>query len=446
MRFPYLILVFLFVLFLTGCSKDDPVIPVPEKEVQPDPKPEEPEGPQLETYFTFEAGPNSIVSPSTGDWIIIHKANGDLLDYKPIKNGETLTFQALDTVDTNEITVSLLIPLETEFNKNYIIRTYGKIEKGRTWNYDIKSSNSPQPTGQFNLTVSNIQNWLDYSLYSANGYGRFMDSYFHSLSTNDNDPNNLVLEDFFLYENNNYLLSIIDENRNPKYTWINNVQNNDQISIDGSSELRDFEQNVDLTLPEEATGFMYIASALADTAESSLQMYYVISPSDISGINSIRLGYLDDYQEFNTYLRYSFEDYSYSYSETGNGITTANIDPTKPTFAFSDTSHSNFSFETNADYVSYNSSWNTTSNDGTVFTSTVWNVSAQEGFFPRINEMPEEFTDLYPNLNIDDLKLINTDIHLKTSTWENYIGDLFGDKENIVLPSIKESMSFSPTN
>lgn len=445
MRFPHLILVSLFVLSVTGCSKDDPVTPTPEKELIPEPKPEEPEEPtepQLETYFTFNTG-NSFDSSMDDDWIMIHNGNGDLLDYKPYEAGETLLFQALDTVTIENITVTKLQVRKNEFSIFGLLESYPKLDKGRSWNYrtNVASTNTVSSIGTFDLTVNNIPNWYEYNLRNKMNYGRLFPRRFHEGITGDTDPTNLILTDFDLFEPNDMFFSIIDENRNPKYIWFDDVQDGDIIEIDGSVELQDFDDNIDIVLPQNLNDYNYSVLAHDEELNNYLHLYLFGNGNSIPTSNSLRMGYLNAYDSYFSQVGYFFDDYSYYYSETSSRITPANINPVVPILTINDDSYSSFSYETSTEHLIFSSVWSSSSSENNYSKSLNWVFRGPKNYSTTIKELPEEFATLYPELDFDSLEYKKTTLNIRTSDWESTVSLLFGDKGEVIAPTIQESVT-----
>lgn len=391
---------------------------------EPSPEPEEEAEPQLETIFTYNAD-IQMVTDFEETWIILHDEKGNLIDYKQQVPGETLIFQAMDTLQIQELSVSKFVVLEQGFYNDYRIYTYGKFDKGKIW--DEPEINSVSTTiGDFDLTVTNIENWEEYSLFNTNGHGRYMDRYFQSIAENDNDPTNLNLSNFPLDENNDYFLSIIDGDTYPKYTWIYDIENGKHLNIDGSTQLKNYETVINLPIPEDATGFSYSATAIDENKDLKLQLYNVQYSLNLNAVESIKLGYLEEYDNYETGINFSFDNYSYFYSQPKDKIKIENIKPIEPEVTFESKSSTEFSFSSLQDFIRYQAFWLVSSSNEGISYSTSWQITAQSGFFPSIIEFPKELVNKYPELSIEKLELKNTSLYLKTNTWNEYISDLFG--------------------
>lgn len=433
-------------LSIHSCSKDDspPSEREPVNNEEPSPEPEEEQEeetePQLETIFTYNAN-TQMIADFEETWILLHDEKGNLIDYKQEVSGESLIFEAMDTLQIEELSISKFVALKSEFSGNYIIYTYGKVSKGQVWN-EASAQNQTFSEGHISLTVSNIENWEEYSFYNTDGHGRYMDRYFQSSAENDNDPTNLNLNNFaFNKDNNNYLLSIIDADTNPKYMWINDIEDGQEISIDGSTQLKDFETIINLPIPETATGYMYSTSAIDKTEDINLQLYNVLYSSHFNNVENIKLGYLEEFDNFHTGIGFSFENYNYYYSQPEGMLAIENINPVEPQVTFEGTLFSDFSFSSNQDYVNYKAFWSTTSMDEGIPNRTVWDITSPNGFFPRITEFPEELKNKYPALAIEELELSNTTLYLKNSPWSDYISGLFGTTST--TPTVLESVTVS---
>ena len=91
---------------LFACSTEEPennIIAINPPEEEPVP----PAMPTLVPYLTVivDANYNSNATASK-DWILVHLENGDLYNYVPLQNGNTVVLEALNTVNLDNMIVT----------------------------------------------------------------------------------------------------------------------------------------------------------------------------------------------------------------------------------------------------------------------------------------------------------------------------------------------------
>ena len=452
---PSSLLSFFIVSFIFhSCSKEDKqdIFNQNEKEEiisQPEEN-EETKLPRLETFFTFKTDA-SFNTVDSDNWVLIHNQDGDLLDYKSFEAGETLIFQALDTVKIKNFTVTNFYVSKYDNSVNHSFESYASIEKGRIWNYlsteESSSTNSneesPAPifeNWEFNLKVNNIPNWRQYFAKNSFGFGSNTDRNTHENWTNDTYPNNLVVNNIEVYGPNDIFLSIIDEHERKKYTWLQNVEDQSTVEIDGSTALLNFDDFVEVNIPKGLLRYSYSAYGSNDNKS---QLLYNFSESNfIPDSNTIKMDYLNEFDDYYSKITYIFEDYIYRYSEKNRRITPSNINSDKPLFIVKDESHLNFLFETDIEYKHTHSHWSRDTYEDNLFITTRWSIQNPNNTFVEFNEMPNEFTTLYPYINLSDLEYSETTINTQGVDWDTLKGLLFKDKETTNSPSkISESIT-----
>lgn len=419
---PFLLTTLLFI----NCSKDETPAPNPDAKEQLEPKPE--------VYFTLNVADN-YTPQDNEDWIIIHDNTGKILDYSQLENGSNYIFEALENDLPNSFSITTFrhVLLTSSMASRFFLSTYPEILKGSIWNYSLSPNGGPRETnptvpGLFSIEVQNIPGYIESTLSSLENISPIR-SY-----TYQRGSNNLSLQEIDIYEDNNYLLSILDSNNDLKYTTVENVENNLQVVLNYNDFLN-FDNYVIINLPNQEIEYTYFINGLAADIEyigndGFMYQHNLILSEGKLPFNQLKLGYLDEFAKNKTYFSITMKDEGYSYSYNKQGTRPeAIVIPEKPSFVINGESINNFEFTTSMEYLYSSSSWfalEETSGPppelgGPNPDSTNWTVFAAPNSNPKIDEIPSQITAKYPNLNLDSLIYKNTNLYLKSRSYSQLI-------------------------
>lgn len=394
---PLLGLVFL----LMNCTKNDTTIEKPVVEEE-----SELTEPISEVYYTYKTGCH-LETSKTDDFLIIHRENGDLLDYKSFEAGDILTFETLDTEIPDKMTVTKLSVYKFEANGNeqteHSIVTQTEVLKGTIIDHTcVKTTIDPSPqnptNGSFDLSIINIPASdnefpiIDMSSsFDARSSG-FKGSIVNGLA-------NYEATATFRESGANFLISVLDRNNELKYYFLQNFEDGMDIILD-YSEFNYFDSYIDIDVPGSYKTQLTDVEGLTNDTDN--KGYRQIMPGS-QRMTPFKLGYLNRFNKFVTFLQIEFNDYGYHFLKAGTKPT-AIVIPDKPMFSVQDESIQNFRFTTDLEaYSTINPTWKTPI-DETSNISTWWSVSYNKGYLPIIGNLPDAITQLYPEINLEELE------------------------------------------
>ncbi len=445
MKLSVIIPLFLFLFLITSCSKDDPTItPVDQETPNDDPIIEEEEITQEAPYFTFNIDSGYYFDSIFKEgYIIIHNDQGELLDFQKFANGGQLIFEAEEgqTV-SDQLTITQFIHLELQQGEDYYtIFTFPLIAKSSEWNL-TKGISTYNPSGEFDVTLTDVEGWKNYKLSNKDGHGPGGSSYYKWFNNPEDAEPTIEIDGTDWFSNNDFLLTIIDANSNVKYVDIANVQQGDSIVL-SSSDLLDFDDYLEIDLPTH-DGFshgVYGFESAQNYESGGLALNVSYDYVFTEPVDQLKLGYLNRFSKFKTAVSVTEENYIYKLEQYGakpNAITLAN----KGTFTISDSTQTNFSYATDLTFEREKSVWSTRRDFfDSDFSSTSWLVYAPHTDTIDIYALPEAITDLYSNLDIDQIKHESTTLYLQSNSYQSFINRRFGT-EKIDDGYVEESMLF----
>lgn len=439
----FTLIIFSFLL-TTNCSKNETHTLEPPIATE---KPEEPVESVSEVYFTLNIDDTKNTS-DTDDWIIVHKSTGELLDFKPYEAGSELIFEALDTELTDKITVSTLSYRYITGNEQHYIQTYSDINKGSKWRFiGPPNINGTPAIGTFDVNIdgipgtpSPIQHHISHSKGQIGGSS--------TISSSDFGLKKLKINKAEISTSNNFLISILDGNSNMKYLFINDVQNGDSFNYN-YSEFSPFDSTLVIDLPSTTTFHRHRVDAFKDPSTPERMGGFLLNSYRSSAFNSavlsqLKLGYLNVFDTNRTEVVVGFNDIVYaniSYGSKPESI----IIPEDASFVVENQSPFDFKFTTNFDKVIRKSnSWLVSAGvKGIDFTKTFWHVSSPGVDFPKLGDIPSELKEMYPNLDINLIKLNSSLFLTKSNSYQEFIAGEFVDFNTTSELTSYEYLSFA---
>lgn len=397
-----------FVFIFISCSSDEDIIKEPPIVVE-----------QEELYFTLNT--NDFEDIERENWIIIHNSEGLLLDYRSFGRSQILEFKELRQIVKNKITITFLYYGESGNNRHHRIRTYTDIDHGAIWRLFPEDQYQDVGIGKFKLSVNHPPSIKQVSCGHLNYiFNRPVTNKFSS-----------AINDIKLFELNNYVVSILDNNDGWKYKFIENVQNEEDVFLN-YNEFQDFDKHLEIALPQNVNGSVYY---IVKSREESLNMngYYLMNGNSLNNDyypEILKLGYLNKFDKYTTYFSFHADKYSYTFRQDGDIPNEINI-PGVPSFSLKTENVYNFELETDIDYkykIDYWGCWNITENN--VYSFSNWNVHSVKNSTSIIGDIPEEIIQKYPNINLNNLSFSWTELML-SDNYPDYIKKEFisGDDE-----------------
>ncbi|WP_422082602.1 hypothetical protein [Ulvibacterium sp.] len=413
-RLLFMLLPFVFVFI--NCSKDE--TPTPDSDSKEEPKPEEPNGPESEVYFTYNHKDNSFPE----DWIVIHDASGNLLDYRQIDDIPSVDFSISKNNVPNNIAVTLFSARITEdgTNPTYKINTYTNIKTGSIWDKTVDIyEHQPPIIGHFKLTVNNLPgNYIAGATRINVGTSKgFIFEQPHFTAQGDGKTS-VTLLSVPIHENEDCLISIYDQENNHKYMLLQSPLNEGDIVLD-YVDFDEYDSYLKFLLPEHNN---YFLTTIAYSEENPNYFYksnflsWTIRPT---WDNKAIAGYIDSYAKFQTIFNIYLDDYGYSYSRSGSKVESIDI-PQKPAFKIIKDQVSDFEFESDKSYLRKTVQWlyRTFETDSR---NTEWNVNSSGGNTHVLGGLPQEIVEKYPTLGLDKMELNEVKLYYNGYSYDEFI-------------------------
>ncbi len=457
LKYPKILL--LILVIFSNCSKEDAPVKklIPEEPVQKEPEEPEPD-PEPIVYFTFSID-NSIDTSKENNWVILHDANGDLLDYRAYESGETLEFEALESEITENINVSLFKNAnqylmtstgdlcEGEANKG---TTYPNISKGSHWTqgkYSNRLDNGPAPEklGLCNLNLTSIPseyNFINDNVYGGLGTGNISTERFPEPGSSgsivpNGETKTITREGIRNLKDTEYLMTILNENLDFKHLFFQNPEIGTDVTLD-YNEFLSFDSLDYLPVFPVNNGYQFTmvgfeneTSFKSDTGFVLLELFSI----DV-GDNRIPLGYLDRFTYYKTSLNMIMDNFTYQYNKLGTKPSISSI-PDEAVISYAIDHLINFDLTFNHDYVRRSDTWSipksVSSED---CTKTTWTVECDQQNYPVIKELPEELFTQYPSLGkLTDLKYASSVFYLQSETYPELITKEFDPNHDHIISS-----------
>lgn len=398
--------------------------------------PEKPEISNNDIYFSIMVA-DEYIPENIEEWIIINDKNGNLLDYRQLANGSTTEFKALENEIPNQFTI-------TTFRRAYLpslnisrffLTTYPNIAKESFWNLEYFPSTprevNPTVPGSFSLFVENVPNYIDYTLSSLESISPVRSYYLQRGS------NSLSLPEIHIYQQNRYILTIVDGLNNVKYKIFENTQDGQNLILD-YNDFSFFENYLTISLPNQEIDYLYLINGLSEDVayvgnDGFAYHQNFISSEDQLPFGQLKIGYLDIFDKHKIFFSIDMLEDSYSYQYLKNGRPTFELAiPEKPDFNFQGESVLDFQFSADINYVYSSSQWITSENiEEQSQDQTAWTIFTEFNSITKLKEFPSEIIAQYPRLSLDNLQYQSTSLNLKSESYPDFIDRSFTPKESI---------------
>ncbi len=428
---------------LFACSTEAPesnVIAIEPPEEEPIP----PATPVLVTYLTVNVdtdyNTNTIASE---DWILIHRENGDLYNYVPIQNGNTIVLEALDTVNLTNMTLTKLRVNDFGNKLSYNLTSYGKIQPGRTMTLSGFAASTPLTgLGQVDITVSNVPSWNSYSLTNTQDYSPPFELSQYAAFNPGFDPNIIDINGFTFKQTTDYLMTVIDANWVPTYSLINGLTDGASITLDGSTQFSAYDQLVAVPINSAVNEFSFGVSAMNSVANSRFQLYWTSTPNPnyVAGSSSsFSLGYLNVYQDYETTITMKDTNRYYNFSKKGSPVGTGEVVFPSATVTITNDMFATYAFTSTANQIINASRWG--GGNPTDAYKIDWMIYGPTDETPVISEMP--LVD-FPDLDFANISFTSARVFTQGDAYNIYTGSIFGDGTATSLNPIQEWFDFKP--
>ena len=445
-----MLLFFTAICFLISCTEETEI---EESIAKEKPIPEEP---KEEVYLTYRLNEHSDTT-EIEYWVIVHNQDGELLDYKSIKEDSTLTFSAIDTalVNTEKLVVTTLSVAEYDNLSSHNLYTYTDISKGFKWNSsepeeassifieklntyksNESTNNLTYKAGNSSITVNSAPTILKYQVYSPKS--GVVDSNYNIIN-----EETFSIENIELLSGIRYLFFIGDAEESLKYHFFELGSDSQDVILD-YNQFKDYEYVLETTLPENA--YQFSTSNGFGTPINPKIAYETSVELNFDNPTVSRIGYISGFDSYSTSFSIKLEnDYIYFYSKNLHQLPPEEIKILeRPSFNIIQDALYNFEFNTDSNYISSSSIWNSeTLSTENRRSTTTWKIFSSNKSSHTVGSLPVEVNTLYTNLDLDKLKYSQTHLIIQGKTYESTLKNL-SNPNNSTSPKINESLVLYP--
>jgi len=285
----YFLLVILAIIFsISSCSKNDDSL-TSLQAVDPD------TGGEIDNdsivYFSINVNPYWLNDQLRSTYIVINDPDGTLIDHQKVENDTRYEFKIKKEDVKESYTITRFIDYLDELGTYRVTaaQTYYNIEKGSIWNLNAKRPNTngsgnSSASVVFNFKVENIEGWSDHFVHRSDGFAGFV---------SNETPTSLEYMNVALRENEKLMLTIHFDAKSSKYVFIDPPNNDNVVTIDGSS-LLDFDSFVNINVPND--GNEYNKTVFADYLD--LGTFFTSFNTKIISSKSDKIGLLDSFNNY----------------------------------------------------------------------------------------------------------------------------------------------------
>ena len=398
------------ILFLVGCSNDEPGIPNNGNEA-------------TEVYFTINTA-TTLDTTESDDWVMLYSSTGTLLDVQSYEAGDQLVFEtnSLEAL-TDELIVTRFRSSIEGGSTNHTFTSYPNIARGGIWNFKATDDSfrglpSGVDLGEFTISVDNIPGQPIASNISSR-LGRLGGGV---SSTTLNNSTNLETT-FTIFENaERHLISVVDGNLDTRYAFVDRLPEERNLNLDYGT-FTDFDVQVPASIPDTGD-FLAIVQAFNSDQQlfsgDGFTFIDILSSEEQPFERPFQLGYLTEFDTYITTFNYwSERGYIYFYSKFGERPDNITI-PNDVSLEFTDESLFNFRFSTNLPYIRRQSQWFNAS-FGVDAVLTRWTVDTGDAENLPPLEIPMEIQERYPEIDLDALEYTVTRFFTDFESYEDFI-------------------------
>lgn len=366
----------------------------------------------VEPYFTLDVK-QTWFTGSTDDWIVVHNANGQLLNYESYESGKIIAFQEGDIRATDELYVTIISKRESIGKTIFDIITYQQVPKGVIWkqlqqNTIANFGNRNPLQREVPLKIENIPEPI--RLYSISDKFGFLET---NPSFENENTITAINGTLGVHGNNQgYVISILDGNKELKYFFIDDLQNTSNITLD-YSEFNYFDKYIEVEMPEDGFSFRAKLTGLNGEDFVNYNGYDILQVSfgefDTSTINPFKIGILDRFDNYMTNFMFDKGYGGFKYESLNFGDAPNKIEmPKEPNLNILNNSMEGFDFTTNFDYKIKQNWWGI-SNETKILT---WGFYSGPSVPQKALDLPVE---IIGNFKTTDFQYRSSDFYLDKS-------------------------------
>lgn len=411
-----------FSLLLVACADKEEAAPLPGKKL-----------------FTLYVDP-SYNTTNSGDWLIIHDIEGNLLFSELFESGDTVSFETNETIKDNKLTITrFAFTSAYQFDnsesgysgqgKNFKLYTYLDIPLGEEWRLTPPKEpayHNERQLGTFRFTATDVPLRTKFILSDRFGNSNpfvIAEAGSSSYTTNavrmSNSPN--------------YLLVIRDPQDNIRYKFFENVIVNDQLT-ESFADLTKFTSAETILSVAGLPTSEYISLAVQGWEDRTMKNYGYQMGSLYefqSGRTKLNIGYIDHFPYYRTSLDVALPFYAatYKYQKVGEKPLSIHI-PFDARFTIDNRSLTSFSVTPNTLFIRRQSVWNYSAYskepEPKFLHSIYWVVhGGSNSLSQKIGPLPDNFKKIFPDLDIYKPSHATTTFYLQGDSYYDFVAQFF---------------------
>ncbi len=435
-------LVFILFFLFANCTKDETPAPKPDAEENSNPEPQEPQEPQPEVYFILNVNEN-VHTEKSDDWIFIHSESGDLLDSKSIESGEFVFEMDSDKIP-EKFTITLF-HFHTEYSNNYRLTTFTEISKGTYWYwqdlYDFRTWSQGDSYGNFTFKVNDFDN-APINTIISNEFGLIDNSttfgFINEVWEVSGGP--------AIYDKDDYISTIMTEAGELKYYIYENVLNQGSFNyffenpLSYKNDYLNFDNVIQIDLPDNYYLFDLNVMGFQENQEYQRDGFVISSINSAFSTHNfekVPVGFLNRFDKYIIDFILEWDKGNHTYQNQTYGERPQQIVvPEIPSYTITNNSFQNFSFDTDFKFQWKRDLWGASATPGK---SIQWNVYSSSDYNSPFGELPEEFANKYPEINLNSLKHFKSELFFNTLEYSELL-DLQYGKVHSTYPHFTHEM------
>ncbi|UZO81943.1 hypothetical protein NBT05_05620 [Aquimarina sp. ERC-38] len=415
----------LITIIAFSCSKDDndPTMETMSKEEE---KEQEVENDSI-VYFSVKIEDNVYTSTQLVNYIILNDDDGNLIDYRPLRNGNNLVFKTKKEEAPTTFSVSLsYYNNNSQYENIGGISTYFNVKSGSTWLFEENENDTYQETGTYSIQINNTVDIESYELRD-----------FKTITSGEGYSNDSVIMIPYVrnYLNQFHFVSLTSALENKYYKFVSNPEQKNNLVLN-FNDFKEYELSDLISIPQ---GYLDYSVGVEVLKDKTFFQTDQVNSLDLDTLGStIKLLTVSNMEKYRLYFIEYKDNFTYYYDNYTKDYLSATIpDINSINLQISNNSIDNFKYNTNINYDRIRSQWRHTDTIKNLVSETsVWYFHANNDGFKVKPNLPKEVIDAIPNYKLENLKYYQTRLtrggptyeeiiysNLKTD-WSSYIGEV----------------------
>lgn len=350
------------------------------------------------------------------NWVMVHDKNGALLGVKKFESGQVIELETQEAVPDDVISVTLFSvdSVALSFDRGTIdLSTYADLPRGQEWKLAQRSPGELKDYGRFTFDMDGVYDKPFAYAVSCN---------LLSFAGLDYSINGGILRGSsgVYAETMDFMVSMEREPGHPQYLFLKNVVGggNYKLSV---NDLQDFDHTLDVSFPATNDMFCDVRTYDPSTGKTGYELYLDLIGQPVTR-DHLRLGYLDQFQNYYIGMYVVVSGKEYSYSSVGAMPKAINF-PFNIDYAIQNTGINDFSLKANPKY-SYRSSFYQMKDPPNPMILVNWFINSPGVGFKFMTSFPKEITATYPFLDVNSFEYKYTNF-VTGMTYSDFIDQTF---------------------